>query len=81
MKYFDKLKDYLKTPNSIRQYVEKVEESEDVEKSEIDLGDSCEYSLSKNVKIEEADDSVIDAKIPTGLGKVLIFHRDLSGGW
>ena len=77
MKYFDKLKDYLNTSNSIRQNVEqtsnieKVEESEDVKKSEIELGDSYEYCLSRNVKIEEGDDDgFTEAKIRTNTGKI-----------
>ena len=77
MKHFDKLKDYLNTSNSIRQNVEgtaimqKVEESEDVEKSEIELGDNYQYYLSRNVKIEEGDDDgFTEAKIRTNTGKI-----------
>ena len=60
---FDQLKDYVQTSLSVTQNVQqtriitKVEQNEDIDQSEIELGENYEYALSRNIKLEESDDS------------------------
>ena len=71
LKCLDKLKDDVQKTLMVQQNVEqtestqRVEESEDVGKSEVEPG---HFDL-KNVKQEEGVDGSVESKIPTGLGK------------
>ena len=66
LEYLDKLKHYVDTfgqnveDTSI---VPKVEQNEDVDESNIELGDNHEYSLSSNVKLEERDDGRSETRL------------------
>ena len=66
LEYLDKLKHYVDTFGQNVEntsIVPKVEQNEDVDESNIELGDNHEYSLSSNVKLEERDDGRSETRL------------------
>ena len=66
LEYLDKLKHYVDTFGrnvENTSVVPKVEQNEDVDESNIELGDNHGYSLSSNVKLEERDDGRSETRL------------------
>ena len=66
LEYLDKLKHYVDTFGQNVEntsIVPKVEQNEDIDESNIELDDNHEYSLSRNVKLEERDDGRSETRL------------------